>query len=110
MGSVRAADRPGVSVMPLFQDERETVQVESWEPGATVEFENPEGAELLVLEGGFEEGGDLLRKHSWLRLPQGHTLKAVAQGDGARVWIKTRCALWTRPLCKVVRFGTRLRW
>jgi len=90
MGSVRAADRSGVSVMPLFQDERETVQVETWEPGAIVEIKNPEGAELLVLEGGFEEGGDPLRKHSWLRLPQGYNLKAVAQGDGAKVWIKTR--------------------
>ncbi|MEM7531168.1 MAG: cupin domain-containing protein [Chloroflexota bacterium] len=90
MGSVRTADRAGVSVMPLFQDERETVQVEAWEPGTTVEIENPEGAELLVLEGGFEEGGDQLRKHSWLRLPMGHELKAVAQEDGATVWIKTR--------------------
>jgi len=66
------------------------VQVETWEPGAIVEIKNPEGAELLVLEGGFEEGGDPLRKHSWLRLPQGYNLKAVAQGDGAKVWIKTR--------------------
>jgi len=90
MGSVRAADRPGISVMPLFCDARETVQVEIWEPGITIEIENPEGAELLVLEGSFKEGDDLLRKHSWLRLPQGHNLKAIVQGDGARVWIKTR--------------------
>lgn len=97
MGSVRAADRPGVSVMPLFCDDRETVQVETWEPGATVEIENPEGAELLVLSGGFEEGGDSLRKHSWLRLPKGHDLKAVASAEGASVWIKTRHLRFVEP-------------
>lgn len=90
MGSVREADRSGVSVMPLFRDERETVQVETWAAGTTVEFTNPEGAELLVLSGGFVEGGDVLRKHSWLRLPKGYNLKAVAQDEGTTVWIKTR--------------------
>ena len=90
MGSVREANRPGVSVMPLFRDERETVQVETWEPGASVEIETPEGAEFLVLQGGFEEGNDLLRKHSWLRLPKGHGLKAVAGHEGTTVWIKSR--------------------
>lgn len=90
MGSVREADRTGVSVMPLFRDERETVQVETWEPNASVTIDNPEGAELLVLEGGFQESGDILRKHSWLRLPKGHKLVAMAQGEGATVWIKTR--------------------
>lgn len=97
MGSVREADRPGVSVMPLFRDERETVQVETWAPGASVEIENPEGAEVLVLSGGFEEGGDLVRKHSWLRLPKGQTLKAVAQDEGASVWIKTRHLRFVEP-------------
>ncbi len=90
MGSVDAANRPGVSVMPLFQDERETVQVETWEAGASVEIDTPEGAEFLVLDGGFAENGDNLRKHSWLRVPQGGRLKAVAGEHGAKVWMKTR--------------------
>ena len=90
MGSVEARDRPGVSVMPLFADARETVQVETWAPGQQVALDLPEGAELLVLEGGPEEGGDTLRKHSWLRLPVGSRLEATAGADGARVWVKLR--------------------
>ena len=90
MGSVEARERPGVSVMPLFRDARETVQVETWAPGQQVSEDLPEGAELLVLEGGLEEGGDTLRKHSWLRLPVGSRLEATAGADGARVWVKLR--------------------
>ena len=90
MGSVRSFDRPGVSIMPLFQDHRETVQLETWDAGATVELEVPEGAECLVLSGGFEESGDRLRVQSWLRLPQGGRLEAKAGPEGAKVWVKTR--------------------
>jgi hypothetical protein len=50
----------------------------------------PEGAEYLVLEGTFHEGDDVLKTHSWLRIPMGGTLNAKAGSDGARVWIKTR--------------------
>ncbi len=97
MGSVEAAGRPGVSVMPLFQDDRETVQVETWAPGASVEINAPEGGEFLVLDGGFEEGGDSLRKHSWLRIPQGGRLNAVAGENGAKVWMKTRHLRFAEP-------------
>lgn len=88
MEFVRAADRPGVSVMPLFQDARETVRSEHWEPGALVQLELPEGGEFLVLEGEFSEGGDTLGKGSWLRLPIGAQLNASAGTSGARVWMK----------------------
>lgn len=97
MGRVDAANRPGVSVMPLFQDDRETVQVETWAPGTSVKINTPEGAEFLVLEGGFEENGDKLRKHSWLRLPQGGKLMAVAGESGATVWMKTRHLRFVSP-------------
>ncbi len=90
MGSVRAADRPGVAVMPLFQDARETVQCETWDAGARVTMAMPEGAELLVLDGSLTDHGDTLHPHSWLRLPMGDTLDAVAGPRGARVWIKLR--------------------
>jgi len=90
MGSVRDAARTGVSVMPLFQDTRETVQIEKWDPGAQIALDVPDGAELLVLDGGFTAAGEVLRKHSWLRLPRGGKLAAVAGSDGARVLIKTR--------------------
>ncbi len=90
MGSVRSADRPGVSVMPLFEDARETVQIESWERNADIRLDVPDGAEFLVLAGGFEEGGDQFRPQSWLRLPRGARLEAKAGPQGAKVWLKAR--------------------
>lgn len=97
MGSVRSADRPGVAVMPLFEDERETVQIEQWEPGAKVAIDAKEGAEILLLEGGFESDGDRLGKHAWLRLPEGTMANAVAGSAGARVWVKSRHLRFVRP-------------
>ena len=97
MEAVSAADRPGVSVMPLFQDARETVRTEIWAPGAAVTMALPEGGEYLVLEGGFAEGGDSLHKGSWLRLPQGAALNAVAGPKGAKVWMKLRHIPHAKP-------------
>lgn len=90
MGSVLDATRPGVSIMPLFQDERETVQLEQWPAHAQIELPLADGGEFLVLGGGFEESGDQLRERSWLRLPRGGHLHAKAGPQGARVWVKTR--------------------
>lgn len=90
MGSVKSAERPHVSVMPLFEDDRETVQLETWAPGSTIELDAPEGAEFLVISGGFMESGDQFRVQSWLRLPMGGKLNAHAGADGAKVWVKTR--------------------
>jgi len=87
--SVVAAGRDGVSVMPLFSDADETVLMETWDAGASVEIDLLKGGEFLVLEGGFAEGGDELRKHSWLRLPVGSKLSAIAGPNGAKVWMKT---------------------
>jgi hypothetical protein len=90
MGSVPAAERPGVSVMPLFEDAHETVQLETWAPGVRVDLEVPDGAELLVLQGSISESGNALTEQSWLRIPCGGCLKAQAGAVGARVWVKTR--------------------
>ncbi len=87
--SVDASGRDGVSVMPLFADEDETVVMETWDAGASVGMNLPKGGEFLVLDGGFNDGTDDLRKHSWLRLPVGAKLSAVAGDQGAKVWIKT---------------------
>lgn len=94
-GSVRSADRPGVSITPLFEDARETVQLEVWDPEAKVSLDIPEGAEILVLDGGLNEGDDSLRKHSWLRLPQRSMLEAIAGTDGAKIWAKYRHLRYT---------------
>ncbi len=87
----RAPDpsRPGVSVTPLFRDNREDVRLEHWESATETTFDAAGGAELLVLDGSFEESGEVLRKHSWLRVPDGARITAKAGPEGARVWVKT---------------------
>ena len=81
-------DREGASVMPLFHDDREDVVLEQWDAGASVALDAPNGLELLVIDGGFEEGGDTFERQSWLRLPKGGRSSAIAGPSGARVWIK----------------------
>ena len=89
IGRVADRDRPGVEVTPLFRDEREDVRLEHWAPGADVTLDADGGAELFVLDGGFSESGDQLKRHSWLRVPNGGKVSARAGADGAKVWIKT---------------------
>ncbi|WP_338549910.1 cupin domain-containing protein [Roseovarius phycicola] len=81
-------DREGVEVMPLFSDGSEDVMLERWAQGADIVLDAPNGLELLVLDGGFDEGGDTFRADSWLRLPKGASSLAKVGKNGARVWIK----------------------
>lgn len=94
-----APGRPGVEVMPLFQDAREEVRLEHWAPEARIELALPQGAEFLALSGSFEEGGEVFAEQSWLRLPAKATLHAKAGVDGCRIWIKTG------HLANVAKFG-----
>jgi ChrR Cupin-like domain len=80
--------RDGIKAMPLFRDAREDVRLEQWAPGAAIEADPEGGLEVLVLAGGFSEGGETYRAQSWLRLPIGAHLRARAATDGCRVWIK----------------------
>ena len=82
------AGRDGVQVLPLFKDAREDVRVEEWAPGSTTEFDAEGGLEILVLTGGFDEGGEHFARYSWLRLPICAHFRAAAGTDGCRVWIK----------------------
>src|SRR5687768_15802796 len=70
-GFAAAASRPGVDIMPLFEDPREEVRLESWAPNAVIALDLPGGLEALVLDGSFEEGGEKFTAQSWLRLPAG---------------------------------------
>ena len=81
-------DQQGVEVMPLFSDAREDVALERWSPNTTVEIADHQGAEILVLDGSFDEGGDSLKPESWLRLPKGSHSIAKAGPNGAKLWIK----------------------
>ncbi len=97
MEYIADATRPGVGVMTLFQDDRETVRSEKWDAGAAVETALPEGGEYLVLSGSLTEGSDILSKGSWLRLPAGATLKAKAGAEGVTLWSKTRHLPHAKP-------------
>ena len=79
---------PGVAAVLLHRDDRETVRLEQWAPGAAIAREPVGGLELLVVSGSFTESGEAFVEQSWLRLPPGAALDAVAGDDGARVWSK----------------------
>jgi len=89
IGAVADRARAGVEVSPLYQDEYEEVRIEYWAPQTAVEVDAAGGAEIFVLEGGFTENGDDLRRHSWLRMPVDSVIRAKAGDAGARVWIKS---------------------
>ncbi|TMM41974.1 cupin domain-containing protein [Colwellia ponticola] len=78
----------GVSSRLLHQDSHEKVTIVDFSAHAKLSFTVPEGAEVLVLEGSLQTQGELLQKHSWMRLPLGDTLALTAQDEGAKVWLK----------------------
>lgn len=84
----RDQEQPGLELMALFRDGREEVRLERWAPSSLVEHKAPGGLELLVLSGGFAEGGETFKPLSWLRLPPGAHLSARAGADGCRLWAK----------------------
>lgn len=81
-------DQPGVSRLALHKDALEEVCTERWVAGTERHLDAPDGMEVLVLEGGFSEGGEDFAVQSWLRLPRGAKTTAVAGPSGAKVWIK----------------------
>lgn len=97
MRFVTDADRAGVEVLPLFHNQHEDVSLELWRASTDVRLDAPNGMEILVLDGGFQEGGETFARHCWLRLPKGSEAVAASSASGARVWIK-RNHLATPPL------------
>jgi hypothetical protein len=89
MPYVRPADRPDVELLPLFRDQRENVRLERWPAAARIRGALRGGGEFLVLDGSFEEAGDTFEPQSWLRLPPGSQLEAMAGPRGCTVWVKT---------------------
>lgn len=85
---VPAPAQPGVTWMPLFRDRHEEVRLERWTAGTAVELACDGPLELLVLDGSFEDSGEVFDVQSWLRLPAGATLRARAGPAGCRVWCK----------------------
>ncbi|WP_421789623.1 cupin domain-containing protein [Hyphobacterium sp.] len=79
----------GVSEIKLYEDNRENVRIEIWNPQTPIKNDDHLGLELLVLEGSFTFDGEAFEKHSWLRLPPGDNFAAKSGPDGARLLIKS---------------------
>lgn len=84
-----APDVPGVEFAVLYESAWELVLLECWAPDIGIAVSIPEGIELLVLDGGFAEGGEEFTRLSWLRLPAGGMLQATTGRDGCKVWVKS---------------------
>jgi anti-sigma factor ChrR (cupin superfamily) len=89
MRAITEAGRPGVKVMPLFSDRDEDVRLEEWAAGIAGALQAEGGLELLVLDGSADAGGDQLRRHSWVRVPDGGSLSLRSGSEGVRFWLKT---------------------
>ncbi len=89
MSFLPAPGRPGVALIPLFQDAREEVRLELWAPESRIDLTVAGGIEVLVLQGTFSSGGETFVKHSWLRLPAGESLQTSTGAQGCRLWVKT---------------------
>ncbi|MGC3940119.1 cupin domain-containing protein [Roseobacter sp. EG26] len=79
----------GIAQAILHQDERETVSYVVLDTGAHLALEAEGGIEVLMIDGTMSESGEKLEKGSWLRLPEGAALSAIAGSQGAKVWIKS---------------------
>ncbi|MFY0596731.1 MAG: cupin domain-containing protein [Cognatishimia sp.] len=89
MAEELASPVDGVATAKLHQDDREIVTYSHIDAGATLTSEAAGGIELLVIDGTLTTGSYTLTKNSWLRLPEGQSLSAVAGEGGAKVWMKT---------------------
>lgn len=89
MADELGAPSNGVATAILHKDDMETVIYSELGAGAVLEQDAVGGLELLVISGSLEESGNALQKGSWLRLPEGSRLRAVAGSGGAKVWMKT---------------------
>lgn len=72
----------------LFENDHERVWVEVLEPNAGLRLDNPRGLELLLLDGNIAGEDFNLHPLSWMRLPAGEHIEAVAGKGGAHLWIK----------------------
>ena len=90
IGRLADPERPGVLVTPLYQDQRETVQLEAIAAGTRFTLGEPGGYEMLVLEGEVTVDGETFYPQSWLRLPPGKMAALACAAGGAKIWVKTR--------------------
>ena len=82
-------EQPGAEILPLFFDGRENVRILRFAPHSEIVLNAPGSIELLVLEGDFVEGDIHYQAQSWLRLPPGTLLQAMAGQRGVKIWVKS---------------------
>ena len=87
----------GIATTELHRDTFEVVTYSHLDAGKTLTNSDPGGIEMLVIGGTVNEGSDTLGKGAWLRLPEGETLNATADKNGAKVWIKTGHLAHAKP-------------
>ena len=97
MAEELAAPVSGVATATLHSDHREVVTYSHLDAGATFSSSATGGIEVLVIGGEISTDGDVLPKNSWLRLPEGASLSAVAGSEGAQVWMKTGHLPFAKP-------------
>lgn len=79
----------GRDVCPLFFDGVEQVSLQRLAPGAALSIGTAGGAELLVIDGELQLGMQRCARGSWVRVPVGDSVGAVAGEGGATVYLKT---------------------
>lgn len=87
----------GVATGLLHQDERETVTFCKLDSRAELQISAGGGLEMLVIAGLVVVADETLGKNDWLRLPDGMDFNAVAETEGAKLWIKTGHLPYARP-------------
>ncbi len=85
----RETNHPDLSVLALHSHGDEFVSIYQLAAGAeAVAMNSPRGAEILLLEGSFEEGKKTYPERSWLRLPTG-SHQILSSERGCRFYCKT---------------------
>jgi len=84
-----SAQVDGVATATLHRDEREIVTYRHIDGGASFSSDAPGGIELFVIAGAILVAGEQLAQNTWIRLPPGSPLRAVAAPEGAKLWMKT---------------------
>lgn len=79
----------GVARAILHDVAYESVVFESLDAGVLRPFEEPAGAEILLISGSIEWEGRSFARNDWLRFPPGYRGAVTAGGEGARIWLKT---------------------